>query len=1158
MARRTRIIRSTPAPDKALFEDSIWPSRARRRPHKSLFLPQCLRDAARNRALEGEAQDRAFEIAKKWAKLERDGHLPEYLETSVDSTFLSELFGDGLGYRLKTASPSAFELDVRFSVPGVGIADGALGNFPLADGPTAIIELKGATVDLDRDKSNGRTAVQQCWDYLNGLPDCPWGIVSNFSLIRLYHRSRSSQAYEEFALQELAHQARFREFYYVFEKSGLLQPGLARVTRADALLQQTASRERQVGDELYLSYQRWRNQLIAHLHGTLGRSLDVSIRAAQKLLDRVIFIAFCEQRALLPADSLKRAWEQAAGFSKVTNPRWHNFLALFQQVDKGGRDIGLDVGYNGGLFSHDPEVDELELDDEPWAQAFKGFGDWNFRDEVNVDVLGHLFERSITELEKLRVGGLFAIAGGDDQQKSAMAKSPQRKRFGIYYTPPAFTGLIVERTLDAMVAETWAAIASPLGITDPETGLDRNGRSSAEYWTACIDALRDLKIVDPACGSGAFLIRALEAMERHYRWAFEGLIEAGARRPDELSALEELASAWILNDNLHGVDLSAEAVEITKLALWIRTARKGRSLANLSRNIVCGNSLIADEKVDQKAFDWRARFPQVFGRPGPRAGFDVVIGNPPWERMKVQDREFFSLTDPKTARAVNASERKKRIAAMPTENPELYKAYLQAQETARRAFEYARSCGHFPLTGKGDINTYMLFAELAQSLAAPTGIVGLLVPSGIATDESTKEFFGGLMTSQRLVSLYDFENRAPVFADVDSRMKFSVLVFGGSARTAAKADFVFFAHTIEDVSPRHRERHIPLSEDDLKAFNPNTRTCPVFRTRRDMGLTRAIYDRVRILVDETRERDANPWGIRFHTMFHQTNDAHEFKTAEEWKKRGYRLDGNIFVKGTKRALPLYEAKMVQAYDHRAASVVVDEGNLVRQGQKEETSNVGHQNPEYTVLPRWWVPDGLVRASLGDGVRPALLAFKDITSATNQRTMIAAFLPVVGAVNSAPLLLIDPTLDPRLACCLLGNLNSLVYDFVARQKVGAVHLNFFVVKQIPAFPPDGYRERCPWSPRQTLQDWISERVLRLSCTSNDMKPLADACGFKGSRGDGVHAWRDAERDELLAELDAAFARLYGVDEADFAYLLESFQGMTSSRRDALLDAFRALK
>jgi hypothetical protein len=274
-------------------------------------------------------------------------------------------------------------------------------------------------------------------------------------------------------------------------------------------------------------------------------------------------------------------------------------------------------------------------------------------------------------------------------------------------------------------------------------------------------------------------------------------------------------------------------------------------------------------------------------------------------------------------------------------------------------------------------------------------------------------------------------------------------------------------------------------------------------------------------------------------MFDQTNDAEHFQPAKVWQRKGYKLEGNVYTKRKKRALPLYEAKMVQAFDHRAASVVIDSANWFRQGQTQPTNLVDHQNPEFSAMPRWWVEAANLESVLGDRLGHSYLCFKSITSPTNQRTMIAAMIPNVGMVNSAPVILFGRSIGARQACCLLANLNSFVLDFVARQKVGNVNLNFFIVEQLPTLPPDVYDDKCPWSKKETLEDWISERVLKLSRTAEDMIPLAKACNFKGSRGDGVHLWKEAERGEIRAELDAAYFHLYGIARKDVEYILSTF-------------------
>jgi hypothetical protein len=1149
--------RKNTTPGRGLFDEQTRVQERRIRRQRALFIPRLLTEAASSKLLDDEARDRAYQIALDWADLETKGYVSGFRETAVDTQFLDQFFRDGLGYQLKTTSPSNWQLEHKYSVAGVGMADAALGNFPQTEYPIVLIELKDSSTDLDRDRSNGRTAVQQCWDYLNAIPSCTWGIVSNFSTIRLYHRSKGTLAYEEFSLQELRKRDRFNEFYCLFERGGLLPSAAQAVPRAVSLLERTQARQQVVGDELYESYQIQRLRLIEHLNQEQGKDFDVAIHIAQKLLDRIIFIAFCEDRDLLKEKCLDRAWRELPPFTKAKNPRWQNFLALFEQVDSGGDHAGVTQGYNGLLFKHDAELDTLKLPDDPWTNGFRSIGNFDFTEEVSVEVLGHLFERSVTELEKLRVGGLFAlkaniveqdpirdygrkktkkVKAAEERLTTKMPKSAQRKRFGIYYTPPAFTGLIVERTLDVVVEERFRELQEKHHV-NPEERKDQDLKKLNAYWNDCLEALKSLTVCDPACGSGAFLIRAYDALDAHYKTVVHGLAGSGLDAV-EVEALEDSIPDFILKQNLYGVDLSEQAVEISQLALWIRSARKNRKLSDLSKNIVWGNSLVADAGVDPKAIDWRKTFPTVFGK-DTAGGFTCVIGNPPWERVKVQDREFFSLTDPITAGAVNAGDRKKRIAAMPKANPELHASYLVARDRAQSMLDYARGSKRYPLTGRGDVNLYMLFAELANSLVGESGYVGLLVPSGIATDDTTKDFFSSLMDSQRLVSLYDFENRNKVFEDVDGRFKFSAIIFGGTQRRVEHADFVFFAHSVEDTSAVKKQRHIALTAKDLSLLNPNTKTCPIFRTRRDAELTKSVYQHIPILIDHQRVKGGNPWAVTFFTMFHQTNDAEHFHPAKVWEKRGYKLQGNMYTKMKKRALPLYEAKMVQAFDHRAASVLVAEANWVRQGQKVATSPVQHQNPEFCLTPRWWVDESVVAKAILDRPREWLLAYKDVTSSTNERTMIATFLPTVAVVNSAPLMFTGESITPRRQACLVANLNSFAYDYVARQKVGGNHLNFFIVEQLPTLRPDTYDDKCPWAKRETLERWISERVLKLSCTSEDMRPLAAACQFDGSRGDGVHIWKEAERAILRAELDAAYFHLYGIERDDVEYILGTF-------------------
>ena len=889
-----------------------------------------------------------------------------------------------------------------------------------------------------------------------------------------------------------------------------------------------------MADSLYRLYSAERLRLIEHLVSEKGKSLDRAIHVAQEILDRIIFVTFCEHRGLLPARCVDRARAPLPALSKVTNPQWQELLDSLFAVDEGRLDCDLVARREGGLFAADPEVDDLDLDDD-WTGFFSGVASYDFREEVSVDVLGRLFEKSVAELERIRLGGLSSARG-------VGGKSAERKRLGIYYTPPDFARFIAGNTVGRVV---------DLKLKEVGTSTE-----AARYWHHCLDALRGVKICDPACGGGVFLVQAYEVLEAHYAKIVDALALYEGPAAD---ALRRAIPNMILNENLYGVDVSPEAVEITQLALWIRSARRGQTPADLSKNIVLGNSLVSDARVHPRAMVWETRFADVFSR-ADNPGFDCVIGNPPWERLKLQEREFFALSAPEIAGATSAAQRRKMIQALKASSPELYARYERARGLAEQTVAHVRTSGNFPRCAKGDVNAYALFAELARRIVTAHGRVGLLTPSGIATDKTTAEFFAELMETGSLIGLYDFENKAPVFPDAHRSFKFCVLVLGGSKVETAETDFVFFARRLGDLESE--ERHIPLSRADIALVNPNTQTCPVFRSRRDAELTKAVYRRMPILVDRSRKDDGNPWGIQFVTMFHQTNDAERFRTREELVRLGAEPRGNRWEKGGRTFLPLYEAKMLQAFDHRAAGVLVESANWVRQGQTDATSPAAHQDPRFVVQPRWWVEETEVGEVLGKRARPAHLCYRDVTSPTNRRTMIAAMLPRVAVVNSAPLILTGEDVGIDQVCCLLGNLNSLALDFIARQKVGGVHLNFFIVEQLPLFGPDRYDDRCPWDKSRTLKRWISDRVLRLTCTADDMRPLAEAARLDPP----IHRWDPAEREKLRVELDAAFFLLYGIARDDVAYMLSTFHGAKHEERPpgdrlgndaSILDAYNEL-
>ncbi len=322
------------------------------------------------------------------------------------------------------------------------------------------------------------------------------------------------------------------------------------------------------------------------------------------------------------------------------------------------------------------------------------------------------------------------------------------------------------------------------------------------------------------------------------------------------------------------------------------------------------------------------------------------------------------------------------------------------------------------------------------------------------------------------------------------------------------------------------ERVFTLSREDFQLFNPNTLTCPIFRRRRDAELTRKIYENVPVLVRETENGPVNPWGIQFSTMFHMTNDSNLFETAKDLEKDGYWLgEGNIYTKGKQKYLPLFEAKMVHQYDHRYAGGVSGEEKLVNSQASEIVSVEKKKDPDFSPLPRFWVPAEKVQAT-----SDFLLGYRDIGRATDVRTCIAAIIPRVGVGNTIGL--VQSNMFPKQLACLYANLTSFILDYAARQKVSSTHLNFFTVEQFPVLPPERYQD--PWHGVK-LADLITPRVLELCYTAHDLKGFADDLGYSGP----PFVWDEERRLHRRCQLDALFFHLYGLTKDEAGEILDTF-------------------
>ncbi|MCQ3806790.1 MAG: SAM-dependent methyltransferase [Acidimicrobiia bacterium] len=484
-------------------------------------------------------------------------------------------------------------------------------------------------------------------------------------------------------------------------------------------------------------------------------------------------------------------------------------------------------------------------------------------------------------------------------------------------------------------------------------------------------------------------------------------------------------------------------------------------------------------------------------RAGWSGGFSVVLGNPPWERVKLQEKEFFAEHDSDIAAAPNAASRKRLIRALESDNPELFVRYEAALREADGVSHFLRSSSRYPLCGRGDVNTYSVFAEGMRNSVGLNGRLGVIVPSGIATDDTTKFFFRDVVEKRSLVSLFDFENRKAIFQGVHRSYKFCLLTLSGRQRPVEEVDFVFFALDTADLNDP--ERRFTLTPEDFALLNPNTRTCPIFRTRHDAEITKGIYRRVPVLIAEGPP-EQNPWRVSLSTMFHMSSASHMFRTRDQLESEEWVLRGSTFTRGEECYLPLYEAKMIHHFDHRWATFERDGFRDVMVSEK--------QDPCFLAMPRYWVPMPDVEEQIKDH-QGLLGGWRKICRATDVRTWIYSLFPRYGAGDNILMSLTDENY------LLTAVATSFVVDFVCRQKLGGTNLQYYITRQLPVAPISG-----------EFTDHVARAAKELIETSWDISPHP-------------YRWDPDRRESIRTELDAAFFHVYGIDRDEVDYILDSF-------------------
>ncbi|MEU0652050.1 DNA methyltransferase [Streptomyces albogriseolus] len=532
-------------------------------------------------------------------------------------------------------------------------------------------------------------------------------------------------------------------------------------------------------------------------------------------------------------------------------------------------------------------------------------------------------------------------------------------------------------------------------------------------------------------------------------------------------------------------------------------------------------------------FHWHLEFPEIFSVPksgvgvqrgtGWAGGFDAVVGNPPWDSVNFPETEFFAVRSPEIAATNNTAARKRKIQALKN-SPETTQLYGEYEAAKRRVYgesHFLRISGRYPLTGQGNLNLYALFAEEDRILTAERGRTGVIIPTGIATDARTQHFFKDLVSTGSLAALFDFENAAPLFPDVHRSFKFCVLSLTGTRISESAARFAFFLHDPSELTDS--EKSFPLAPEEITLLNPNTGTCPVFRSRRDAEITLNIYRRIPVLINNTKTLSGNPWGVTLMRMFDMSHDSHLFRpdirnneTFDDLLNDGWQLDGNTLARDEERLIPLYEGRMGHQFTHRFADAT---------GDRSISFDI-LADAESQVQPQYWVSPEATRERLARrafGCSTALLGHRRVARNTDDRTAIAALIPW-GAASYGWIISAGP--EARHLSLLLSVYNSFVYDYALRNALSQPSIPQGTTEQTPVPAPEQLAPHAPF---------ITRRALELTYTADDMRPFAHDVGDTGS----PFQWNEARRQVIRAELDALFFHLYGINRDDVSYILDTF-------------------
>lgn len=1123
--------------------------------------------------------------------------------------------------------------------------------------PVVLAEKSGA-IDAPTptlgDGGRRRSAFGLAQEYLNAQEGALWGLASDGLTLRILrdNASLTRPAWIEADLQRIFTEERYPDFTALFLLLHETRFGRPDQPVTECALETWRAAGREEGTRAREHLRRGVEEaLVALGQGFLSHPENHALRAdlqggalplrdyqsqLLRLVYRLIFLLTVEERGLLhpegTSDAVRALYAQGYSLRRLRERSvkrsahdrfpdlWEAAKIVFCGVAGGEPRLGLPA--LAGLFakSQCPALERAKLENRAlllavfklaWLRDANSLLRVNWRD-MGPEELGSVYE-SLLELvpQITKDGRQFSFAAGGETRGNA------RKTTGSYYTPDSLVQVLLDSALDPVIADT----------------LAKNPQKPVE-------ALLGLSIVDPACGSGHFLLAAARRLASHVaRLQANGTPSAAEYR----HALRQVVGRCI-----YGVDLNPMAVELCKVSLWMEAVEPGLPLTFLNSHIQHGNALLgttpelmekgipdsawdpiegddkktasALKKRNKKAaegqrsldtlwstpnnteaqtvaravadletasdadseslakkeskwdgilgsseyrhqkfiadawcaafvwpkqagdladaaptnelwrqlrdgqgrtpllttktveelaeryrfFHWHLQFPQVFGK----GGFDVVLGNPPWERLQFEERAFFASRQYEIYSEENQANRRKMIARLAETEPTLYAEWSIAGRLIAGQTEFARQSGRFPLSSVGKFNSYALFAELGSNVVASNGRCGAILPTGIATDDTTKEWFSRVLRDHRVVSLFDFENRGGLFPGVHRSYRFCVLTITGVTGRVGSVAAAFFAQDPAEISARRF--HLDLQA--IEALNPNTLTSPMFPSEREFRITLQCHRRFPVLVREKPPN--NPWGVAVERYINVSDYSREIIDRDAFSLG---VPPSAFDNSTEY-VPLLEGKTLHQFDHRFATYRTS----------DEVVRVEDRSPSYLVsYGRFLSRATALARNPALKSSSALLGLRDIARATDERTVIAAILPT-GITDYTVRVVRQNEPNTSRLLLLVAQVNSLIFDFLVRQKVSGTHMTNSVLYQVAAPSPAEVEQLC-------YKGFVEAAAFELTYTSWDLEPFAKDVGYEGP----PFRWDPERRFLLCAELDAAFFHLYGLSREDTDYVMDTF-------------------